>query len=334
MLFSLRNIRKTYGDRTVLDLPELSLGGDRITALLGPNGSGKTTLLSILAFLERPGAGTLFYRERPVSFAERSLQELRREVVLVDQHPILFTASVFRNVEYGLKIRRVPRDERRHRVLDALERVGMRGMADAPGPGLSGGETQRVAIARALACRPRVMLFDEPTASVDMASQIAIERIIRDLHEESGIAVVLATHNLFQAAKLADERVFLFDGRLGSGMYENFFSGTAEESPDGPVCRVDRTVALPLPEPAEGAIRIAVNPKSVRIAPPDAETDGRDLFPGRLAQITAEGEWVRLLVDIGIPLNSLMKASAFRRSGFAAGDRVMAHCPAFGVRRI
>jgi tungstate transport system ATP-binding protein len=334
MLYSLRNLRKTYGDRTVLDLPELSLADDGITALLGPNGSGKTTLLSILAFLERPSSGTLRYRGRPVSFAERALQALRREVVLVDQHPILFSASVFRNVEYGLKIRRVPRAERRNRVHAALDRVGMAELADAPGPGLSGGETQRVAIARALVCRPRAILFDEPTASVDMASRIAIERIVRDLHREAGIAVVLATHDLFQAAKLADERVFLFDGRPGTGIYENFFAGTAETGPDGPVCRVDREVALPLSEPAEGTIRIAVDPKSVRIRPPAASNDGRDVFPGRLVQITAEGEWVRLMADIGVPLNALMKASEFRRSGLGAGDAVAVHCPAVAVRAI
>jgi len=334
MLFSLRNLRKTYGDRTVLDLPELSLAGDRITALLGPNGSGKTTLLAILAFLERPTGGALFYRDRPVRFSSRALQALRREVVLVDQHPILFSASVFRNVEYGLKIRRIPRGERRKTVEAALERVGMEPLADAPGPGLSGGETQRVAIARALACKPRVILFDEPTASVDMASQIAIERIIRDLHEEAGIAVILATHNLFQAAKLADERVFLFDGRLGTGMYENFFGGVAESGPDGPAVRLDRAVALPLSEPAEGAIRIAVNPESVQISADPPEAAAGEVFSGRLVQITAEGDRVRLLVDIGVPLNSLMKAAAFQATGFQVGARVYVRCPAFGIRRI
>lgn len=334
MLFSLRNLRKTYGDRTVLDLPELSLAEDRITALLGPNGSGKTTLLSILSFLEKPSAGTLFYRDRPVAFGERDLRPLRREVVLVDQHPILFSTTVARNVAYGLKIRRVPREERQRRVAEALERVGMTPLADAPGPGLSGGETQRVAIARALACRPRVMLFDEPTASVDMASQIAIERIIRDLHRESGIAVILATHNLFQAAKLAEEHVFLFDGQLGTGMYENFFSGRAEAGPEGPVCRVDRQVALPLSEAAEGNIRIAVNPKSVRIHATCPEADRRAVFSGRLVQITAEGDKVRLLADIGIPLNSLLTAKAFRESRLRVGDSVYVHCPAYGVRRI
>jgi tungstate transport system ATP-binding protein len=334
MLFTLRNLRKTYGERTVLDLPELSLKGDRITALLGPNGSGKTTLLSILAFLERPTGGSLFYRDRPVPYPSGALRALRQEVVLVDQHPILFSTNVFRNVEYGLKIRKVPREERRNRVTEALERVGMRGMAGAPGPGLSGGETQRVAIARALACRPRVMLFDEPTASVDMASQIAIERIIRDLHEDGGIAVILATHNLFQAAKLADERVFLFDGRLGTGMYENFFSGVAETGDSGAVVRLDKTVALPLNEPAQGPIRIAVNPKSVRVSPHSPKEESTEVFAGRLVQITAEGDRVRLMVDIGIPLNSLMKMSDFRKSTFEVGSSVWVHCPAFGVRRI
>lgn len=206
MLYSVRNLKKIYNGRAVLDLERLSLEKGKVYGLLGPNGSGKTTLLHILSFLTSPSAGTVFYEDKPVSFAENLLQPLRREVVLVDQHPILFSTSVYKNIEFGLKIRKIPKQERKKIIEASLDMVGMREFMSADNHHLSGGETQRVAIARALACSPKVMLFDEPTSSVDVSSQIAIENIIRNLHTEKGISIIFSTHDLLWASKLADEK--------------------------------------------------------------------------------------------------------------------------------
>ncbi len=193
----------------MLDLPELSFEKGKIYGLMGPNGSGKTTLLHILGFLDAPTSGDVFYQDQPVSFTEKSLHALRREVVLVDQHPILFTTSVYKNVEFGLKIRKVPKSERQKIIEECLDRVGMREFIHADAPHLSGGETQRVAIARALACSPKVMLFDEPTASVDVTHQAVIENIILDLRHDRGVDCIFSTHDRFQASKLADEIISL-----------------------------------------------------------------------------------------------------------------------------
>ena len=260
MLYSVRNLKKRYEGRVVLDLPDLFIEEGRIYGLLGPNGSGKSTLLSILSFLNAPSSGTLFYNDKPVSFTEKALQTLRREVVLVDQHPILFSTSVYKNVEFGLRIRKIPGRERRRIVEEALDRVGMREFIHARGNRLSGGETQRVAIARALACSPKVMLFDEPTASVDVSNQIIIENIIRDLHTDAGISVILSTHNLLQAAKLSQEKIFLFEGRANSSTYENIFTGEAVMHDGQPCCRIDDRFLVPIGKEACGVIRIAINP--------------------------------------------------------------------------
>ncbi len=192
----------------MLDLPEISFEKGRIYGLMGPNGSGKTTLLHILSFLDTPTSGELFYENQPVSFKEKTLA-LRREVVLVDQHPIMFTSSVYKNVEFGLKIRKIPKFERQKIIEECLDRVGMREFIHADAPHLSGGETQRVAIARALACSPKVMLFDEPTASVDVTHQAVIENIILDLRHDRGVDCIFSTHDRFQASKLADEIISL-----------------------------------------------------------------------------------------------------------------------------
>lgn len=214
MLFKLERIKKVFKQKTVLDIAELLIEKGKILGLLGPNGSGKTTLLNILAFLDIPSGGTLYYDEKPVIFSESFLQTLRKQVILVDQHPILFSTSVYNNVEFGLKIRKIPKKERQKIVCESLEKVGMLGFAKADGHHLSGGETQRVAIARAIACSPDVLLLDEPTSSADIEHQAIIENIIQDIHRDKKISVIFTTHDMTQASKLADEKIFLYNGRI------------------------------------------------------------------------------------------------------------------------
>lgn len=332
MLYSIRNLKKKYGDRVVLDLPELFMEEGTIYGLLGPNGSGKSTLLSILSFLTAPSTGTVFYNDKPVSYTENALQALRQEVVLMDQHPILFSTSVFKNVEYGPKIRKVPARERRRIVEEALDRVGMREFASAPADRLSGGETQRVAIARALACSPKVLFFDEPTASVDVSNQIAIENIIRDLHEGGRISIVISTHNLLQAAKLARKRIFLFEGRANASTYENIFAGEAVIHSGHPYCRIDGKFLIPIKKETRGHIKIAINPKSVVIQREAAGRCGPNVFEGTVFQMTGEGQsFVRVVVDMGIPLSALVRKKDYERLGLGIGERVRIRCEAHGV---
>ena len=168
MLYALSEITKKYDSRTVLDIPSMEIEKGAIYALLGPNGAGKTTLLNILSFLEVPTRGDIFYRSKAVNFSESSLQNLRKEVVMIDQHPILFTSTVYKNVEFGLKIRRIPQKKRKIIIEETLDLVGMSDFVQAQAHRLSGGETQRVALARALAVSPEVLLCDEPTSNLDV----------------------------------------------------------------------------------------------------------------------------------------------------------------------
>jgi ABC-type multidrug transport system ATPase subunit len=118
--YAISHLTKDFGERTVLDIPDLEIEGERIYALLGPNGAGKTTLLNMLGFLEPPTAGQIRYRNRIVHFAEPNLQRLRKDVVVVDQHPILFTTTVYKNLEFGLRIRKVPKKERERIIEEAF----------------------------------------------------------------------------------------------------------------------------------------------------------------------------------------------------------------------
>lgn len=334
-LYSVRNLTKVYDGRTVLDIPELSLQRGKIYGLLGPNGSGKTTLLSILGFLTKPSTGAVVYGEKLVDFAEKCLQPLRREVVLVNQHPIMFSRTVYKNVEFGLKIRNVPRNERVRIVEECLDRVGMRHLENVQGAGLSGGETQRVAIARALACSPRVILFDEPTASVDAASQASIENIIRDLHADGRISIILSTHNLIQAAKLVEERIFLFEGRIGASANENIFMGNVIVDGNRYYCLVKPDLAVPIRPTDQASVSISIDPKSLALIPDgDRCPEDNELFSGRIVQITQEAGDVRVTVDIGILLSVILNRRVYRSLGVHVGDKVGVSCPLHGVRVI
>lgn len=221
MVYKISQLTKRYGDRTVLDIPLLEIEKGSSYALLGPNGAGKTTLLNILGFLEPPTTGNIVYGLHPVQFTESYLQPLRKTVVVVEQHPILFTTTVYKNLEFGLKIRRIPKSKRAEIIEASLDLVGMLQLAQAPAHRLSGGETQRVAIARALAVNPEVLLCDEPTSSVDEENQVAIINILRQINDIKKITLVFTTHDRVQVSSLAHYTLLLKHGKIVSGTNEN-----------------------------------------------------------------------------------------------------------------
>lgn len=321
MLFELKKLSKVYDGRTVLDINKLNLEKGIVHGLLGPNGAGKTTLLEILSFISKPTAGELKYNSRIIDSNIGSLNSLRREVVLVPQIPVMFTTTVFKNVEYGLKIRGIPKAEREKTVYEMLEMVGMKDFAHAKAYKLSGGETQRAAIARALACSPRVIFFDEPTANVDRENQAAIENIIRDINAMKGISVIMTTHNMFQATKLAHNIIFLAEGRLDDGAVDNLYNGNVVERNGEQFCFIHERVMIPIRTGRIGKVRIAIDSRKMLINPP-GENNGHGEIEGRLAQLTGEGSCVRVLADCGIPLSIILGDDEFRKLQVTIGDEV------------
>jgi len=214
MIYELQDVTKVYEKRIALDLERLSLREGEIYALLGPNGSGKTTLLRILALLDAPSTGRVFFDSREVCFRESKLRPLRRNVVMVNQRPIMFSTTVYQNLAFGLKIRKTPRWQQRKTIERVLEMVGLSHLSGAQAGRLSGGETQRIAIARALALAPRVILCDEPVANVDLEHQSVVVNLLRQINREKKITIVFTTHDRLLASSLADHSLYLDRGRL------------------------------------------------------------------------------------------------------------------------
>ncbi len=214
-VYTLEGVTKTYGTRNVLEVDSLSIYPGEILALVGPSGAGKSTLLRLLNFLEPPSQGRVRFHTYDFTPANDAPLDLRRRVTMVFQHPMLLNRSVDANVRFGLELRgaRSTRDTK-ERVAAALAEVGLEHLPHQKAGTLSGGEAQRVALARALVMQPEVLLLDEPTANLDPYNVGLIEKIIQHRNRHAGTTLVLVTHNVFQAKRLAQRVAFLLDGRL------------------------------------------------------------------------------------------------------------------------
>jgi tungstate transport system ATP-binding protein len=208
-LYRLESVRHRYGDRLVLQIDQLEVMRGETLCVIGPSGAGKSTLLRLLQFLERPASGRIVYEGVPTD--EGVPLETRRQVTSVFQRPIVLDRSVRANLTYGLRVRRVRHN--RCEVDRLLEALGLDRLAATPARTLSGGEIQRVAFGRALAFNPKVLLFDEPTANLDPRNVRLVEDLIRE-RQAHGTTIVLATHQIFQARRLADRTALLLDGQI------------------------------------------------------------------------------------------------------------------------
>ena len=210
--YHLRGVRKTYNGRQVLHIPALDVRSGEVLGIVGPSGAGKSTLLRLLNFLEAPTQGSIRFHDVTFSGKQPMPLGMRRRVTTVFQRPMLLNRSVRDNVRYGLSLR--GSQDADGRVAKTLEKVGLATFAGQAARTLSGGEAQRVALARAMVLDLDAMLLDEPTANLDPYNVGLIEDIVRELNQEKGTTLVLVTHNVFQARRLADRVALLLEGRL------------------------------------------------------------------------------------------------------------------------
>ncbi len=210
-LYELTAVEKRYDGRTVLDVPQLRITEGEVLGLVGPSGAGKSTLLRLLAFLELPSAGSLSFRRRLCDGEWPPLAQ-RRKVTMLFQDPHLLRRSVYENIIYGLNLRGNKNGQ--DKVEAMIRRLGLSDLTSAQAKTLSGGEAQRVALARSLVLEPDVLLLDEPTSNLDPSNIKLIEEMIREVNQERGMTVIIVTHNIFQARRLADRVALLLSGKL------------------------------------------------------------------------------------------------------------------------
>ena len=201
--------------KSIIGPVNLTVGGQGVTVVLGPNGAGKTTLLRTMHGVERVSRGQVAWG------CSRSEADLRQSFVF--QQPILLRRSALENVVYPVRLRGADKASAKSKAIEMLDMVGLEDAATRPAHGLSGGERQKLALARALATGPEVLFLDEPTASLDGRSTREIETVLANARA-AGVCLIMATHDLGQARRLADEVLFLYHGRIHeSGPADAFF---------------------------------------------------------------------------------------------------------------
>ncbi|OLP56583.1 sulfate ABC transporter ATP-binding protein [Rhizobium rhizosphaerae] len=277
-----KDIRKEFSHLPALENLSLDIRSGELIALLGPSGSGKTTLLRLIAGLESPTRGTIYFGEEDAS--SKTVQE--RNIGFVFQHYALFRhMTVLDNVAFGLTIRpsgtRPPKAEIRRRALDLLDLVQLSGLEKRYPAQLSGGQRQRVALARAMAVEPNVLLLDEPFGALDAQVRKELRRWLREIHDRTGHTTVFVTHDQDEALELADRVVVMSKGRIEQvgtpdEIYDApnspFVFGFIGESnclpvrvESGQIWLEDRLIGLSAPGEADGSARLFFRPHDIEL---------------------------------------------------------------------
>ncbi|MBX4870395.1 MULTISPECIES: ABC transporter ATP-binding protein [Rhizobium] len=338
---AIEGVSKLFGTAFAVRDFSLEVGDGELVCLLGPSGSGKSTLLRMIGGFERPSGGTIRIDARDVT----NLPPERRPTGMVFQSHALWThMDVFNNIAFGLKLRRLPKAEIRERVENALALVGLADYGRRMTSQLSGGQQQRVALARSLVLEPKILLLDEPFASLDQHLRERLREEVRDIQQRLGITTLFVTHGQDEALALADRIVVMRDGRTEqiappSIIYRQpqtaFVAGFigsmnfVESHTRNGVC--EHTL-FPLPVPVEdGPVTLATRPEALTIRPServDAATVHRTVDFGTHKMIEvdlADGTRLKAMVPPDDRVQAGMKVEPSFVSFFAFRDNALVH---------
>jgi tungstate transport system ATP-binding protein len=318
---TLSNLVHQYNGKTVLDIDYLSFTRGSIYAVLGHNGSGKTTLLTILGLLLKPSAGKVFFEGKDIYLHSASITAMRSKMSTVIQNPLLFDTTVENNIAYGLKIRGIPKADRKRTVHDCLQLVGLEGFEKRKAKELSGGEAQRIAIARALAIKPQVLFLDEFTANVDEKTIALLEDVITRVNRTDRSTIFLVTHDTHQAYRLADEVINLFQGRVVRPSLENLFRGTIEKINNLSVFDTGR-MRMEVVSEKRGSAYAVIDPRDIIVSDSPLRSSARNSFYGIVSTIFDNGTSVRLGITAGEDLTVRITKDSLSEMNLTVGSKV------------
>jgi len=315
-IIELKNVTKQYEKITALDKVNLNVIEGEILSLLGPNGAGKTTLLRIMAGIEKPTGGKMFFKGAEVNY--RNIDKVRLNATMVFQKTALFNTNVYHNVAYGLKLRGNSKQEIKRRVKEALKTVKLEGYEKRPAKKLSGGEQQRVALARALVLETELLLLDEPTVNIDPKNASIIEEALAWVNKQKKTAMVVATHNMFQAESLAKRAALLLNGKIREvgtiqeifktpskylasfARLENSFSGISKTTSEGTsLIDIGERVQIEAAFQRTGKVTVYVRPEDIILSRNPVVSSARNMFKGKIIEMVDLGPVMKLKVKAG-----------------------------------
>lgn len=212
-MIRLEQIQYSVSGRKILSIPHLLIGKGNTYGIMGPNGAGKSTLLKLLALLDSPTKGDLFFNGDKIAPKHITLEQ-RRKVAIALQQSLLLNTTVYQNIALGLKIRKLPRKEIKPKVNDWLEKFNISHLAEKHAYQLSGGEAQRVNLARAMILEPEVLCLDEPFSALDFPTKMKLIQDFKSILTTTGTTTIFVSHDLLEMKSLTDELFILMNGEL------------------------------------------------------------------------------------------------------------------------
>ena len=348
-----KDIQVIRGGTILLDISSFLLHEGEILSLIGPNGAGKTTLLQTLSYLLKPFQGEIFFKGRKIE-ANHSVLEYRRKLAMVFQEPLLFDTTVFNNVASGLKIRGMKKSEIHDRVMEQLDRFGISHLKDRSAKTLSGVEAQRTSLARAFSIQPKILLLDEPFASLDPPTRDSLLEDLEHILRQTQTAAILATHDRMEALRLSDQIAVMNQGKIlqigfpGEVMnqpvdefvasfvgVETILSGKVIKQNGGTfITSIEGHEIEAVGDAHLGeTVVLCIRPENVTLSirPSQEGTSARNVFSGRIMKITSLGLYQRIHLDCAFPLVAYVTNHSLEELSLAEGKEVSASFKATAV---
>lgn len=313
--YQLNNLRFAYGEKIVLSLPALTICSGKITAIIGPNGCGKSTLLNLLAFMETPSAGELYFLGSPVQ-PEQQIGH-RKRIGFLPQKPFLLRGTVQQNLQLALKLHGTPKIMWQKKIDAVLERLHINHLMTKQSTSLSGGELQKAALARALITEPEILLLDEPFSYLDQSGNQLLEQFVADYLKETQGALVFSTHDRLQGLALADEVIALVKGELIKSPLINLYRGRCNNR----VFNTDK-IAIMLTGDIVSCQHVSIDPHEIVLSRQPLISSMRNQFHGRIITISEEMGKVRIAVAAGEIFQALITYEALQDLSLNLGDAV------------
>lgn len=342
-MLEMSQVQQVYSGQCVLDIPRFRVEARDRLVLFGPNGAGKSTLLRLLALVEKPTHGQIFYQGVPVK-SKNSL-DIRRRFVLLLQRPVFFHGSVRTNVIYGLKVRRLADPTIQTRLDRVVSLFSLEKLLDRRVDQLSGGEAQRVNLARAFILQPEILFLDEPFSPLDAPTRQELLEELRRTVLVTGQTTVLVTHHREEVLFFGERVAVLIDGNIQQeGPVEEVFSRPTSHDVARLVgvetilagrvvaCRGQRvevnvgehTFLLPGPAPCNQQVLLCIRPEDVILAKARPEGNVPNWFFGTIVDVCPTGRTLELVLDCGFQLKAAVTRGTFVELGLEQGGKVWA----------
>lgn len=347
-LLSVKGVSHGYDERQVLRVDELEVREGEILAVVGPNGAGKSTLLRIINLLEKPLRGDIAFWDGTLlsGMDRKKRRELSMQMAMIFQEPLLFKRSVRANIAYGLKVRKTEKEQRQRMVEDMLAKLHLTELADRDALTLSGGEAQKVTLGRALVLQPRLLLMDEPLASLDVPSRKDLRGYISGLVRELGVTAIYISHDYHEVLEIADRLAVLIGGDLLQvGKPSEVFGRPASEDVaaffgaenllegEVSVCR-DGMASISIGGmelealcelPPGTIVKTLIHPEEIILLSAGGDAgSARNRLQARVRDVHVIGALVKVVLDAGIPLVAYITRSSKEEMGIEAGTKLTA----------